>query len=74
MMSAWMCRNSGRRMCSMFASEPVSKLSTQIDAIASRQQVVAQMRAEEAGPAGDEACGHAQPSLAAGMTGTSRVR
>ena len=44
------------------------------DAIASRQQLVADMRSEEAGPAGDETGGHAQPSLAAGMTGTSRVR
>src|ERR687895_431794 len=30
MMSACTCRNSGTRMCSMLASEPVSKLSTQI--------------------------------------------
>src|SRR4051812_41425118 len=30
MMSRCSCRNSGRRMCSMLARDPVSKLSTQI--------------------------------------------
>src|ERR1043165_2382976 len=30
MMSEWMCRNSGTRMCSMLARDPVSKLSTQM--------------------------------------------
>ena len=56
----------------MFASEPVSRLSTQMTRCP-REQVVAEVGAEEAGAAGDETGGHAQPSLAAGMTGTRGV-
>ena len=42
------------RRWAMFSSDPVSRLSTQIDAVALLEQVVAEVRAEEAGAAGDD--------------------
>ena len=42
----------------MFCSEPVSRLSTQITRWPVGEQVIAQVRAEEAGAAGDDAGGH----------------
>ena len=38
----------------MLASEPVSRLSRQIDPVTASQQRFAEMRAEESGAAGDD--------------------
>ena len=46
----------------MFSSEPVSRLSTQITRWSLLEQVVAEMRAEEAGAAGDDGGCHRSPS------------
>ena len=58
MMSACRCTNSGTRMWAMLARDPVSKLSTQIDAMAALEQLIAQMRSEESRTTRDEAGGH----------------
>ena len=42
----------------MFCSDPVSRLSMQIDPMPLLEQELAEMRAEEAGPAGDDAGAH----------------
>ena len=50
--------NASSRMCSMFASEPVSRLSTQMTRWPSREEVLAEMGAEEPGSAGDDCARH----------------
>ena len=45
-----MNRNPPFRMCSMFASDPVSRLSTQMTSLPALEQVVAQVRAEKPAP------------------------
>ena len=45
-------------MCSMFSSEPVTRLSTQITRRPLPEQVIAEMGAEEAGAASDYGGGH----------------
>ena len=50
--------NSSPLMWAMFSSEPVSRLSTQITRCPCVEQVIAEMRAEESGSAGDDGSRH----------------
>ena len=58
MMSRLRWTNSGTRMCSMFAQRAGLEVVDADDAVPAAQQLVAQVRAEEARAAGDEAGGH----------------
>ena len=42
------------RKCAMLSGEPVRKLSMQMTSLPSREQALAEMRADEAGAAGDQ--------------------
>ena len=53
MMSTLRWRKSCERMCSMLASEPVSRLSTQMTRLTAPQQLVAEVGSEESGAPGD---------------------